>query len=80
MRCATCGSELIKVGYPVEGFQEYRCPNDCEEIFSTRVKIASYASFTVAIVLFAIFFVFLVLPIAALIKIVEFVRKIFSTT
>ncbi|MHA1268117.1 MAG: hypothetical protein ACTSRS_23080 [Candidatus Helarchaeota archaeon] len=41
MRCATCGAELIEVGFPKEGFQEYRCPNGCEEIFSLRVKVAN---------------------------------------
>jgi len=38
MRCATCGAELIEVGYAEDGFQYYRCPNDCEAIFSRLDK------------------------------------------
>jgi len=27
-KCPRCGSELWKVGYPNDGFQNYKCSND----------------------------------------------------
>ena len=59
MRCATCGAELIEVGYAEDGFQYYRCPNDCEVIFSKfdrAVDVMRQVLFLVVLVLTIVIF------------------------
>jgi len=60
VRCATCGAELIEVGYPVDFYQEYRCPNGCEKIFRKRDLLVSYASAAAAL----LFMVLVLYPVA----------------
>ena len=48
--CPVCRSKLLEVGYPDEfGFQEYRCPNDCE--FSPPVSWRIWNAFGYALIL-----------------------------
>jgi len=59
MKCATCGAELIEVGYAEDGFQYYRCPNDCEVIFSKfdrAVDVMRQVLFLVVLVLTIVIF------------------------
>ena len=59
MKCATCGAELIEVGYAEDGFQYYRCPNDCEVIFSRfdrAVDVVKQVIFLLALVLTIVIF------------------------
>jgi len=70
MRCVTCGAELLEVGYATDGFQRYRCPNGCEEIFSQWTKILNQITFSVSVVAF-ILVVAVLLPLMVIAWIVE---------
>jgi len=72
MKCATCGAELIKVGYPKDFYQEYRCPNGCERIFSRKTKIVD----AVMTVVFVIAAGVVVLVLAPALKILDFLRRV----
>jgi hypothetical protein len=66
MRCKTCGAKLIEVGYPkfdLNGFpyQEYRCPNGCEDIFGLDAKVKDFLSTVALAVIYTIVFI-LILP------------------
>jgi hypothetical protein len=50
MKCKTCGAELQEVGYPKDFWQYYKCPNGCEEIFTTRDMIIDKIGCAIAIV------------------------------
>jgi len=53
-KCPVCGAELIEVGYPVDFFQEYRCPNGCK--FKPPISWKVYNTFAtvLTILLFGI--------------------------
>jgi len=52
-KCPVCGTELKPVGYPVDGWQYYECPNGCnfEKPLSWKIQDA------VAVVLFLLLFI-----------------------
>ncbi len=61
MKCATCGAELIEVGYPTDFSQHYRCPNGCEDILPWWTKIVDTIYFVLFIVVMTIFALFVLI-------------------
>jgi hypothetical protein len=50
MKCATCGAELLEVGFPHDFWQCYKCPNGCERIFSRKDMIIDKIGCMIAVV------------------------------
>ena len=53
-KCPVCGAELKPVGYPVDGWQYYECPNGCEFEKPLSWKIADGIAVVIFLILMTI--------------------------
>jgi len=58
VRCASCGAELMEVGYPIDGFQYYKCPNRCKNIFGLGTKVTDKLKAGVLLIVLFLVFIF----------------------